>query len=57
MTTMEHYGRSGWYLVAVPGAYVVGVLILFGWPARRAYRWLRRPRREETGTTGANPLQ
>jgi hypothetical protein len=50
MPAIEHYGRSGWYLVVVPGAYAAGVLILIAWPLRRAYRWLKRPRRPVTGT-------
>ena len=48
MPAIEHYGRSGWYLVVVPGAYAAGVLILIAWPLRRAYRWLKRPRRPAT---------
>ena len=28
MPAIEHYGRSDWYLVLVPGAYAAGVLIL-----------------------------
>ena len=50
MPAIEHYGRSGWYLVVVPGAYAAGMLILIAWPMRRAYRWLKRPRRPATGT-------
>jgi hypothetical protein len=50
MPAIEHYGRPGWYLVFVPGAYAAGMLILIAWPMRRAYRWLKRPRRPATGT-------
>ncbi len=50
MPAIEHYGRTGWYLVIVPGAYAAGVLVLIAWPIRRAYRWLRRPRRPTTPT-------
>ncbi len=50
MPSIEHYGRSDWYLVVVPGAYAAGLLMLIAWPLRRAYRWLRRPRRPATGT-------
>ena len=28
MPAIEHYGRSGWYLVIVPGAYATGFLLL-----------------------------
>ncbi len=49
MPAIEHHGRSGWYLVVVPGAYAAGMLILIAWPMRRAYRWLKRPRRPATG--------
>ncbi len=50
MPAIEHYGRSGWYLVVGPGAYAAGVLIVIGWMLRSAYRWLRRPRRLPIGT-------
>ena len=50
MPAVEHYGRSGWYLVVGPGAYAAGVLILIGLLLRSAYRWLRRPRRLPNGT-------
>ena len=49
MPAIEHYGRSGWPLVLVPGAYAVGVLLLIGWILKRPYRWLRR-QRPEVGT-------
>jgi hypothetical protein len=48
MPAVEHYGRSDWYLVLVPGAYAAGLLVLIAWPLRRAYRWLKRPRRPAT---------
>jgi hypothetical protein len=57
MPAVDHYGWSGWYLVVIPAAYAVGVLIPIAWVLRRAYRWLRRPRRRETGSAGANPLR
>ncbi len=47
MPAIEHFSRSGWPLVLVPGAYVVGILLPIAWTLRRAYRWLRRPRRPE----------
>ncbi len=49
MPAIEHYGRSGCYLVLVPGAYVAGLLILIEWPMRGAYRWLKHPRPIEPG--------
>jgi hypothetical protein len=39
---IEHYSRSEWYLVAVPGAYVVGLVILGGWSLRGIYRGIMR---------------
>ncbi len=50
MPAIEHYSRSGWPLVLVPGAYAVGVLLLIGLILTRPYRWIRRPRRPEVGT-------
>ena len=47
MPAIEHFSRSGWPLVLVPGAYAVGILLPIAWTLRRAYRWLRRPRRPE----------
>jgi hypothetical protein len=45
MPAIEHYGRSGWWVVFVPGTYAAGILLLFAWMLRRPYRWLTRPRR------------
>jgi hypothetical protein len=55
MPAIEHYGRSGWHLVVVPGAYAAGMLILIAWPSRRAYRWLKHPRPTRTGIPSTNP--
>ncbi len=44
MPAIEHYGRSGWPLVLVPGAFATGLLILTAWPMERVYRWMKRPR-------------
>lgn len=44
MPAIEHYGRSGWPLVFLPGVYAAGVLVLIGWALRFSYRWLRRER-------------
>ena len=38
----DRYDRSNWYLAGIPGTYVVGVLMVVGWPLRAAYRLLRR---------------
>ena len=50
MPALEHYGRSGWYLVLLPGAYAAGLMTLVGWMLRRTYRWLKRPRRSATAS-------
>ncbi len=55
MPAIEHYGRSGWYLVVVPGAYAAGVLIVIARPLRRAYRWMKHPRPTETGIPPTSP--
>ena len=41
MPTIEHYGPSSWYLVLIPGAWVVGVLVSIGWLLRRIVGWRR----------------
>ncbi len=51
MPPIEHHSGSGWYVIVLPGAYVVGVVHLLGWPWRGTSRWIRRPRRPEVGTT------
>ncbi len=50
MPAIEHYDRTDGYLIAVPGAYAVGVVLLIGWILRGPYRWITRPRRPEGGT-------
>ncbi len=50
MPAIEHYGRSGWLLVLVPGAYAAAVLLILGWALGSFYRWLRRPDRRATAT-------
>ncbi len=45
MTPLEHYDRSGWPLVFVPGVGVAGTLVVLAWILRRPIRWLRQPRR------------
>ena len=42
MPTIERYGRSGWDLGLLPGAYVVSVLMLILFPIRQTSRWLTR---------------
>jgi hypothetical protein len=41
---LAHYNGSDWYLVVLPGAYAVGVLMLVGWVLRGMFRGLRRAR-------------
>ncbi len=41
MPATEHYTWSGWYLVAIPGAYLVGVLACIMWIARGGFRLMR----------------
>lgn len=41
---LAHYNGSDWYLVVLPGAYAVGVLLLVGWVLRGMFRRLRRAR-------------
>jgi hypothetical protein len=50
MPAIEHYDRTNGYLIAVPGAYAVGILLLMAWILRGPYRWIRRIRRPEAGT-------
>jgi hypothetical protein len=40
MPAIERYSGSGWYLVIIWGAYVVGLLALFGLAARGVIRYL-----------------
>jgi hypothetical protein len=39
MPTIERYDWTGWYRVAMPGAYVVGLVLLIGWALRGAARF------------------
>ncbi len=48
MPAIEHYDRSTWYLVLIPGAYCLGILIPLGWILRRLKGWLRGLSRAET---------
>ncbi len=48
MAAIEHYDRSTWYLVLIPGAYCLGIVLPLGWILRRLGGWLRRLRRAET---------
>ncbi len=41
MPAIEHYDRSTWYLVLIPGAYLLGILLPVGWPLRRLDARLR----------------
>jgi outer membrane protein assembly factor BamB len=51
MAEIEHYGGRGWYLVALPGAYLAAVLWLFGLVTHRAFRSLRRQRTSRGSVT------
>ncbi len=42
MTAIEYHTWSGWYNVAVLGAYAVGVLAMIGWVGRAFFRVVRR---------------
>ena len=38
MPAIEHYGRSGWPLAALPGAFAAGAMLILGWALRGLYR-------------------
>ncbi len=42
MPSIERYSRSGWDLALLPGACVIGVLMLIIWPIRQTTRWITR---------------
>src|SRR5262249_20650374 len=42
MGTLEHYTCSGWYLLAMPIAYGMGVVVLIAQPVRGLARLVRR---------------
>ena len=42
MPSIEHYGRTGWYLVLLPGAYAAGLFVLIGWAMRMVLRLIER---------------
>jgi hypothetical protein len=44
MAPLEHYGREGWYLAALPGAYAAAVLWGIGQVVVGIYVWVRRLR-------------
>ncbi len=55
MPAIEHYSWSGWYLVAVPGVYAVGVLMLIGWAIGGLFRFVTRLGQAHRGTSPAGP--
>ena len=44
MPAIEHYGRSGWPVCILLGAYATAVVTMIGWTLKRSYSWLRRLR-------------
>jgi hypothetical protein len=44
MTTIEHHDTAGWYLLALPGAYVAAILSIIAVVIIKACRFVRRPR-------------
>ena len=47
MFALEYYERAEWYLAIVPGAYAVGIVLLFAWWIRAIARTLRRLARRQ----------
>ena len=41
MPAIEHYSRSGWYVVILPGGMIASVLVLGGLAIKRMTRWIR----------------
>jgi hypothetical protein len=37
MPSIERYGRTGWYLVLLPGAYAASLIVLVGWTSRTLF--------------------
>ena len=51
MSAFEYYSWSGWYVVAIPGAFIVGALACITWPARGAFRLIVRRRQQRVDRT------
>jgi len=51
MMAIEHYTWSGWYTIALLGAYTVGVLAVIAWTARGLFRFVRRLGRRKAAVT------
>jgi hypothetical protein len=43
MSSIEQYGLSGWYLIALPAVYAASVLLLVGWITRGIFAFVSRP--------------
>ncbi len=52
MPAIESYSWSGWYLVAFPGTYAVGILILIGWAIEWSIRLVTRLRPDRGTSPG-----
>jgi PQQ-like domain len=42
MSALERYGKSGWYLIALPAVYAASTLVLIGWITRGIFAFVRR---------------
>ena len=51
MPAIEHFGRAGWYLVVLPGAYAASVLFLLGWLIQTTIARVRRRRLQRAHAT------
>ena len=56
MPAIEHYGRSGWPLCIVLGAFAAGILQSIGWALTRSYRCLENAARVGWAPPTANRL-
>ena len=48
MAPIEHYGRAGWYLVLLPGAYAASILLPIGWAVGVLSLLIKRNRRQSS---------
>jgi hypothetical protein len=51
MAAIEHYNWSGWYLVGIPAAFVIGAIGCIAWMARGVFRLVRKRRRQAAQST------
>ena len=49
MSAIEHFTRSGWYLVVLPGAYAAGTLLVMAWVILACTRAAREPNAFDAG--------